>query len=91
MSTAAVKMYTTAVCPYCIRDKSLLKHRGRAQIEEILRRNRRGHKFSVVSNPGQGSTINGGSIGGTAVPSSASGRSSRQVSRGPMRSAMISR
>ena len=32
---AAVKMYTTAVCPYCIRAKQLLKSRGVAQIEEI--------------------------------------------------------
>lgn len=31
----AVKMYTTAVCPYCIRAKQLLKNRGVAQIEEI--------------------------------------------------------
>lgn len=31
----AVRMYTTAVCPYCIRAKSLLKQRGVAQIEEI--------------------------------------------------------
>ncbi len=31
----AVKMYTTAVCPYCIRAKSLLKQRGVEQIEEI--------------------------------------------------------
>lgn len=31
----AVKMYTTAVCPYCIRAKQLLKARGVAQIEEI--------------------------------------------------------
>jgi len=31
----AFKMYTTAVCPYCIRAKSLLKQRGVAQIEEI--------------------------------------------------------
>jgi glutaredoxin 3 len=30
-----VKMYTTAVCPYCVRAKSLLKQRGVAQIEEI--------------------------------------------------------
>jgi glutaredoxin 3 len=30
-----VKMYTTAVCPYCIRAKQLLKARGVAQIEEI--------------------------------------------------------
>ncbi len=32
---AAVKMYTTLVCPYCVRAKSLLKQRGVEQIEEI--------------------------------------------------------
>ena len=32
---SAVKMYTTAVCPYCVRAKSLLKQRGVEQIEEI--------------------------------------------------------
>ena len=31
----AVKMYTTAVCPYCIRAKQLLKSRGVEQIDEI--------------------------------------------------------
>jgi glutaredoxin 3 len=31
----AVKMYTTAVCPYCIRAKQLLKARGVENIEEI--------------------------------------------------------
>ena len=31
----AVKMYTTAVCPYCIRAKQLLKAKGVAEIEEI--------------------------------------------------------
>ena len=30
-----VKMYTTAVCPYCIRAKQLLKARGVETIEEI--------------------------------------------------------
>ena len=30
-----VKMYTTAVCPYCIQAKQVLKNRGVAQIEEI--------------------------------------------------------
>lgn len=30
-----VKMYTTAVCPYCIRAKQLLKARGVEQIDEI--------------------------------------------------------
>lgn len=30
-----VKMYTTEVCPYCVRAKALLKQRGVASIEEI--------------------------------------------------------
>ena len=30
-----VKMYTTAVCPYCIRAKQILKSKGVAEIEEI--------------------------------------------------------
>lgn len=31
----AVKMYTTQVCPYCIRAKALLKQRGVDEITEI--------------------------------------------------------
>lgn len=31
----AVKMYTTLVCPFCIRAKHLLKQRGVDRIEEI--------------------------------------------------------
>ena len=31
----AVKMYTTAVCPYCTRAKQVLKAMGVEQIEEI--------------------------------------------------------
>lgn len=31
----AVKMYTTAVCPYCQRAKQILKSRGVRAIEEI--------------------------------------------------------
>jgi glutaredoxin 3 len=30
-----VKMYTTAVCPYCQRAKALLKQRGVEAIEEV--------------------------------------------------------
>jgi glutaredoxin 3 len=30
-----VKMYTTAVCPYCNRAKQILKSKGVASIEEI--------------------------------------------------------
>jgi glutaredoxin 3 len=32
---SSVRMYTTQVCPYCVRAKALLKQRGVAQIEEI--------------------------------------------------------
>ena len=32
---ATVKMYTTLVCPFCVRAKMLLKQRGVEQIEEI--------------------------------------------------------
>ena len=32
---AAVRMYTTQVCPFCIRAKALLRQRGVEQIEEI--------------------------------------------------------
>jgi glutaredoxin 3 len=31
----AVKMYTTQVCPFCVRAKALLKQRGVLAIEEI--------------------------------------------------------
>jgi glutaredoxin 3 len=31
----AVKIYTTATCPYCIRAKQLLSDRGVAKLEEI--------------------------------------------------------
>jgi glutaredoxin 3 len=30
-----VKMYTTAVCPYCVQAKKVLKARGVEQIEEV--------------------------------------------------------
>jgi glutaredoxin 3 len=31
----AVKMFTTQICPYCIRAKSLLQQRGVEDIEEV--------------------------------------------------------
>ena len=31
----SVKMYTTPVCPYCLRAKALLKQRGVTAIEEV--------------------------------------------------------
>ena len=35
MFSAAVKMYTTQVCPYCLRAKALLKQRGVLVIDEV--------------------------------------------------------
>jgi glutaredoxin 3 len=32
---AVVTMYTTQVCPYCLRAKALLKQRGVASIDEV--------------------------------------------------------
>jgi glutaredoxin 3 len=32
---AKIVMYTTAVCPYCIRAKQLLHNKGIAEIEEV--------------------------------------------------------
>jgi glutaredoxin 3 len=32
---ATVKMYTTQVCPFCVRAKMLLKQRGVEQIDEV--------------------------------------------------------
>ena len=31
----AIRMYTTAVCPYCIRAEQLLKNKGVGEIEKI--------------------------------------------------------
>jgi glutaredoxin 3 len=35
MTMQAVKMYTTAVCPYCVQAKRILKSKGVDAIEEI--------------------------------------------------------
>ncbi len=35
MATPRVRMYTTAVCPYCLRAKDLLRRRGVEQLEEL--------------------------------------------------------
>ncbi|MDR7334894.1 glutaredoxin 3 [Roseateles asaccharophilus] len=32
---APVKMYTTLVCPFCVRAKMLLKQRGVSEIDEV--------------------------------------------------------
>jgi glutaredoxin 3 len=47
----AVKMYTTQVCPYCIRAKALLKQRGVDAIEEIridLDPSQRDHMMAIT-------------------------------------------
>ena len=47
----AVKMYTTLVCPYCMRAKALLKQRGVNAIEEIridLDPGQRDHMMNVT-------------------------------------------
>jgi glutaredoxin 3 len=46
-----VRMYTSAVCPYCIRAKALLQKRGIAEIEEIridLDPDQRHHMMAVT-------------------------------------------
>ena len=46
-----VKMYTTAVCPYCVRAKQILKAKGVTDIEEIridTQPEVRQHKMSIT-------------------------------------------
>ncbi|MBX9961102.1 MAG: glutaredoxin 3 [Burkholderiaceae bacterium] len=50
---ANVKMYTTAVCPYCIRAKQLLKSRGVEQIEEIRIDTDPGAREQMMSSTGR--------------------------------------
>ncbi len=46
-----VKMYSTAVCPYCIRAEALLKQRGVTEIEKIridLEPEQRDHMIEIT-------------------------------------------
>lgn len=46
-----VKMFTTQVCPYCLRAKALLKQRGVNEIEEVridLDPEQRDHMMSIT-------------------------------------------
>lgn len=47
----SVKMYTTQVCPYCLRAKALLQQRGVTAIEEIrvdLDPAQKGHMMEIT-------------------------------------------
>ena len=47
----AVKMYTTAVCPYCVRAKQILHSKGVEHIEEIrvdLQPEARAHMMEIT-------------------------------------------
>jgi glutaredoxin 3 len=46
-------MYTTQVCPYCIRAKALLKQRGVEQIEEIRVDLHPGERDTMVQRTGR--------------------------------------
>ncbi|MEP6969876.1 MAG: glutaredoxin 3 [Betaproteobacteria bacterium] len=48
-----VKMYSTAVCPYCIRAKQLLRQRGVAQIDEIRVDLDHGQRIQMMEITGQ--------------------------------------
>jgi glutaredoxin 3 len=46
-----VKMYTTGVCPYCVRAKQILQAKGVAQIEEVridLDPEQRAHMMAIT-------------------------------------------
>ena len=61
-----VKMYTTAVCPYCIQAKQVLKNRGVAQIEEIRIDERTDERAKMMEITGR-RTVPQIFIGGTHV------------------------
>lgn len=48
-----VKMYSTAVCPYCIRAKQLLRQRGVEQIDEIRVDLDHGQRIQMMEITGQ--------------------------------------
>ncbi len=49
----AVKMYTTAVCPFCIRAKRILHARGVGSIEEIRVDLQPDERMSMVEHTGR--------------------------------------
>ena len=55
MSTTlkAVKMYSTATCPYCIRAKALLRQRGVEHFDEIRVDERPGERAAMVKLTGR--------------------------------------
>ena len=50
---APVKMYSTLVCPYCIRAKALLKQRGGTEIDEVRVDLDPGARAAMVQLPGR--------------------------------------
>ena len=64
-----VKMYTTLVCPYCVRAKALLKQRGVEQIEEIRIDQNPAERDAMVALTGRRTVpqifINGTHVGGS--------------------------
>jgi glutaredoxin 3 len=48
MAMQAVKMYSTASCPYCVRAKALLRQRGVEAIDEIRVDERPGERDAMI-------------------------------------------
>ena len=44
----SVRMYTTQVCPFCIRAKALLRQRGVEQLDEIRVDERPGERANMI-------------------------------------------
>lgn len=63
----AVKMFSTAVCPYCIRAKQVLKARGVTQIEEIRVDEHPGERARMMEITGGARTVPQIFIGATHV------------------------